>query len=179
MEVKNSSGYFKDPATFEDLSSDMPREVVCSVTEEGKFIWPQVRVSDGSLVKIVYKYFTDEEKQLYKEYRSHDGKRTVTRTKKQKSFNLSTTSKADEPVNNPTDEPTDEIIYDTDAATSARALALIASCDRIIGCVQVAGLTYALLQCNGSNKTYYVPRALINNDEMYRLCGNEPVECCC
>ena len=174
MEVKNSSGYFKDPVTFEDLSADMPREVVCSVTDEGKFIWPQVRVSDGSLVKIVYKYFTDEEKQLYKEYRSHDGKRTVTRTKKQRSFNLSTEEK---PVEQTSDEPAiDEVVYDEDAAASQKALALIACCDRILGCSKVSNVTYALLTCNGSNKTYYVPRALISNDEMYRLCGNEVVQ---
>lgn len=176
MEVKNSSGYFKDPVTFEDLSVAMPREVVCSVTEEGRFVWPQVRVSDGSLVKIVYKYFTDEEKQLYKEYRSHDGKRTVTRTKKQKSFNLST---EEQPVIlEASDDVADEIVYDEDAAASQKSLALIACCDRILGVSKVCNVTYALLICKGSNKTYYVPRALISNDEMYRLCGNEVVQDC-
>ena len=176
MEVKNSSGYFKDPVTFEDLTVDTPRVVKCEVTAEGKFIWPQVQVSDGSLVKIVYKFFTDEEKQLYKEYRSHDGKRAVTRTKKQKSFNLNTEAEVTTQVS---DEPaTDEVVYDEDAAASQKALALIACCDRIPGCSKVSNVTYALLTCNGSNKTYYVPRALISNEEMYRLCGNETIHDC-
>lgn len=166
MEVKNSSGYFKDPVTFADLTVDMPREVAAAVTEEGKFIWPLVKVSDGSLVKIVYKLFTDEEKALYKEYRSHDGKRKTVRQSKKPEVSYS-------PSGEDISKVPDEIAYDDEAAGSAHALALIASCDRIIGVSQIAGLTYAMLTCNGSNKIYYVPRRLIDNDNMYRLSGNE------
>ena len=70
-EVANSSGFFKDPVTKEDLSVDTPRVVLCKL-ENGKFTWPCVLCSDGTqLLKIVYKYFTDEEKLLYKQYRGY------------------------------------------------------------------------------------------------------------
>ena len=65
----NSSGYFRDPTNGEDLSPDTPRVIQCEL-KDGKFVWPQVAAADGSmLLKIVYKYFTDEEKELYKQYR--------------------------------------------------------------------------------------------------------------
>ena len=57
MEVKNSSGYFKDPVTFEDFSTDTPRMVKCALSAENKFTWPMVATSNGDLVKIVYKFF--------------------------------------------------------------------------------------------------------------------------
>ena len=47
---------------------------------------------------------------------------------------------------------------------------LIASCDRILGCTYIAGMTYALLvKDNNTHKIYHVPRALIKEEDMRRL----------
>lgn len=98
----NSSGYFKDPITEEDLSPDTPRVIPCSF-ENGKFTWPCVAQSDGGqLLKIVYKYFTNEEKELYKAYRgrSPSGTERKPREPKQAKPSVAKPVKIDEP-----DEP--------------------------------------------------------------------------
>ena len=185
----NSSGYFKDPGTGEDLSVDMPRSVACEL-RDGKFIWPQVEVSTGENVKIVYKYFTDEEKQLYKEYRGRGSGSSTPRPPRQ-------TKKKGEPHLDPA---TGEVVYDEpEESTPAPVVShrkeaqpdpanaevefieggtesspatqeLIASCDRILGCTYIAGMTYVLLvKDNNTHKIYHVPRALIKEEDMRRL----------
>lgn len=181
----NSSGYFKDPGTGEDLSVDMPRSVACEL-RDGKFIWPQVEVSTGENVKIVYKYFTDEEKQLYKEYRGRGSGSSAPRQPKQP-------KKKGEPHLDP---ETGEIVYDApEESTPATPVVhkkeaqpdpadaevefvvstpatqeLIASCDRILGISQIAGISYALLvKDNNTHKIYHVPRSLIKEEDMRRL----------
>lgn len=163
MEVKNSSGYFKDPVTFEDLSPDTPRVVQCKF-ENGKFTWPMVMTSAGDPVKIVYKYFTDEEKDLYKAYRGRPvGEKKAAPVQKKAA-----------PVQKHIDteeQGTDTFINKADAACSAKSLALIKNCDQLIGCSKISGITYALLSVHGSNRTYHVPRVLISQEDMLRLCG--------
>ena len=162
----NSSGYFKDPITEEDLSPDTPRVIPCSF-ENGKFTWPCVAQSDGGqLLKIVYKYFTNEEKELYKAYRgrSPSGSERKPREPKQAKPSVAKPVKTDEP-----DEPKQVIKYAEDSATSLKTLETLAQCDRLYGVSQIAGVTYALVGATGSRVVYHIPRAYIPDAEFERL----------
>ena len=159
----NSSGYFKDPITEEDLSPDTPRVIPCSF-ENGKFTWPCVAQSDGGqLLKIVYKYFTEEEKELYKAYRgrSPSGSERKPREPKQPKAKP---VKIDEP-----DEPKQVIKYAEDSAASLETLKTLAQCDRLYGVSQIAGVTYALVGATGSHVVHHIPRACIPDAEFERL----------
>lgn len=182
----NSSGYFKDPGTGEELSVDMPRSVECEL-RDGKFIWPQVEVSTGESVKIVYKYFTDEEKQLYKEYRGRGSSEPRAPRQPRAPKNKGTphldpatgevvydepeetvTSKRVEPTMPDTNKEV-EFIGTEDCAASANTKELIASCTRLIGVSRIAGLSYALLTKDEGNKIYHVPHALLSEEDIRRL----------
>lgn len=161
----NSSGYFRDPTNGEDLTVDTPRVIQCEL-KDGKFVWPQVAASDGSmLLKIVYKLFTDEEKELYKQYRG----RSSSGEPRPKREPREPKAKVEKQVVN--DEPVEVVKYDEQSAMSADTAEIIASCDQCIGCSQIAGLTYALLSRRGSNKVYHIPRAVIPDSDFARLCG--------
>lgn len=184
----NSSGYFKDPGTGENLSVDMERSVQCEF-RDGKFIWPQVTVSTGESVKIVYKYFTDEEKQLYKEYRGRGSGSSTPRAPRQKKGEAHLDPVTGEVVYDEPEESTPaprpvrqkqeyndpanaevEFVDDGESVASENTKELIASCDRIIGCSQIAGITYALLTKDSNKyKVYHVPRALLTEEDMRRL----------
>ena len=164
----NSSGYFKDPITEEDLSPDTPRVIPCSF-ENGKFTWPCVAQSDGGqLLKIVYKYFTNEEKELYKAYRgrSTSSSERKPREPKQAKPSVAKPVKIDEP-----DEPKQVIKYAEDSATSLKTLETLAQCDRLYGISQIAGVTYALVGATGSRVVHHIPRACIPDAEFERLNG--------
>lgn len=183
----NSSGYFKDPGTGEDLSVDMERSVQCEL-RDGKFIWPQVTVSTGELVKIVYKYFTDEEKQLYKEYRGRGSGSSTPRVSKKKGTphldpatgevvydEPEESTPAPKPVrvkqeyNDPANAEV-EFVGNEESTASENTKELIASCDHIIGCSQIASITYALLtKDKAPGKVYHIPRALLTSADMERL----------
>ncbi len=179
MEYKNSNGYFKDPVTFEDLSPDTPRVVQCSIDPSGKFIWPQVVVSNGDIVKIVYKLFTDEEKDLYKQYRGRGTGESKPRAPRQVKKEMQLDPQTGELIEvmvekskSVKQKPAEmHASYDIEAVASAQTLAVIANCDKLIGINQMAGITYALLCAGNSHKIYHVPRALINDTEMSRLCA--------
>ena len=187
----NSSGYFKDPGTGEDLSVDIERSVQCEL-RDGKFIWPQVTVSTGESVKIVYKYFTDEEKQLYKEYRGRGSSeprqsRAPRQSKSKGTPQLDPTTgeiiyvqdESEPATPKPRAEPVKQ--FDPEAAeveyaeqgepvSTPATQELIASCDHILGCSKIAGITYALLTKDKQpNKIYHVPKSLIKDDDMRRL----------
>lgn len=184
----NSSGYFKDPGTGEDLSVDMERSVQCEL-RDGKFIWPQVTVSTGESVKIVYKYFTDEEKQLYKEYRGRGSGSSTPRISKKKGtphldpatgevvYDEPEESTPAAPVVRKHTESADpasaEVEYvdnDVEPVASESTKQLIAECDRILGCSQIAGVTYALLiKDKAPGKVYHIPRVLLTSADMERL----------
>lgn len=184
----NSSGYFKDPGTGEDLSVDMKRSVQCEL-RDGKFVWPQVTVSTGESVKIVYKYFTDEEKQLYKEYRGRGSGSSTSHAPRQKKGEAHLDPVTGEVVYDEPEESTPaprpvrqkqeyndpanvevEFVDDGESVASENTKELIASCDRIIGCSQIAGITYALLTKDSNKyKVYHVPRALLTSADMERL----------
>lgn len=162
----NSSGYFKDPITEEDLSPDTPRVIPCSF-ENGKFTWPCVAQSDGGqLLKIVYKYFTNEEKELYKAYRgrSPSGSERKPREPKPARPSVAKPVKIDEP-----DEQKQVIKYTEDSAASLDTLKTLAQCDRLYGVSQIAGVTYALVGATGSHVVHHIPRACIPDAEFERL----------
>ena len=162
----NSSGYFKDPITEEDLSPDTPRVVPCSF-ENGKFTWPCVAQSDGGqLLKIVYKYFTDEEKELYKAYRGRSSSGTERKPREPKPREPKPVKpvKTDEP-----DEPKQVIKYTEESAASLETLQVLAQCDRLYGVSQIAGITYALVGATGSRVVYHIPRSCIPDAEFERL----------
>ncbi len=148
--VANSNGYFKDPVTKQDLSVNMPRVIKAGIEDSGKFIWPQVQVSNGAVVKIVYKYFTEEEKQIYKQYRAL-GKSKV---------HVPAPVVKEQVVKASPVEGHSQVKYDNNAACSAHSAALIKECE-MIGTEQIAGLTYAKLIKDNPNKIYYVPRAFV------------------
>lgn len=167
----NSSGYFKDPITEEDLSPDTPRVIPCSF-ENGKFTWPCVAQSDGGqLLKIVYKYFTDEEKELYKAYRGRSSSGTERKPRepkqpKQPKQQKVKTVETDEP-----DKPKKVVKYSEESAASLETLQTLAQCDRLYGVSQIAGITYALVGATGSNVVHHIPRSCIPDAEFERLNG--------
>lgn len=160
----NSSGYFRDPTNGEDLSVDTPRAVPCSF-ENGKFTWPMVLTSDGEqLIKIVYKLFTDEEKDLYKAYRGRSGSssgHSQVRTKREPKPKAEPKS----------EEPIQVIKHDPDSAVTLKTLETLAQCDRLYGISQIAGITYVLCGSYGSSAVHHIPRALVPDEEFDRLCG--------
>ena len=164
-EVANSSGYFKDPVTKEDLSVDMPRAAEPTMEE---WTWPLVTASDGTQIKIVYAYFTDFEKQCYKAYRARGSASSSSAPKEPKPKADKPAVKKDKPVVKPIeDEPGEAVISEDDRM-------IVANCDKLIGTNQIAGITYALLIRNSNPSViYHVPRCLINDEDMYRLCNGE------
>jgi len=172
-EVANSSGYFKDPVTKEDLSVGMPR--VAEPTME-EWTWPLVAASDGSQIKIVYAYFTDFEKQCYKAYRARGSASSNGTPKEPKPKADKLAVKAErKPVVKPLD---DEAIEEGPIAVSEDTALIIANCDKMIGVNQIAGISYALLiRSNNPRTIYHIPRSLIKEEDMYRLCnGMTPEE---
>lgn len=160
-EVANSSGYFKDPVTKEDLSVDTPRVVSCKL-ENGKFTWPCVLCSDGTqLLKIVYKYFTDEEKQLYKQYRGYG----ESRPREPKQSKVQTVKQTPEI---PIEEKT-LVKFDSKAAVSAETAKQIAASDRLVGVANIGGLVYALLTRRDARTVYCIPKAMLSPEDLRRL----------
>lgn len=160
----NSSGYFKDPITEEDLSPDTPRVIPCSF-ENGKFTWPCVAQSDGGqLLKIVYKYFTEEEKELYKAYRGRSSSGSERKPRKPKPKPKSEL----EPETNELEKCV--VKYNEDCVASGNTEEIIAMCDILLGVSQIDGIFFALLSKRNSNTIYHVPRSLISDADFDRLC---------
>lgn len=156
-EVQNSSGYFKDPITKEDLSVDTPRVIPASL-ENGKFQWPMVLSSDGDqLLKIVFRYFTDEEKRLYNEYR---GRPTSSERQPKKTVEI---QQEDEP------EPTVVTYTEDNTDDPLSILMLLAQCDTQYGVSFINGQMYCLVGKRGTGKYYHIRRELIPDDEWHRI----------
>lgn len=158
----NSSGYFKDPVSGEDITPDTPRAVEAAL-EGSKFVWPCVMRSDGEqLLKIVFRAFKPEEKALYNQYRGRSPSGREPKPIKKEQVN--------KPVS---DEPVQVVKHTEDSAAALKTLETLAQCDRIYGVSQIAGVTYVLCG-NGGNVIHHIPRACIPDDEFERL--NEGVE---
>lgn len=163
----NSSGYFRDPVSGEELSVDTPRVIPCSL-ENGKFTWPCVACSDGSqLLKIVYKYFTEEEKDLYKQYRG----RSSSGSSERKPREAKPKATVKPTVNEVPIDERELVKFSPDCVMNNDTREILDKCDQIIGISQIAGLTYALCTASNSNKIYHIPRALIPDADFNRMFG--------
>ena len=164
----NSSGYFRDPTNGEDLSPDTPRVIQCEL-KDGKFVWPQVAAADGSmLLKIVYKYFTDEEKELYKQYRGRGSSSGETRTR-------SPSAKPKETVYKPVEKETPIlertlVSYNESDTSSKSTDEMIAESDTCFGVANIGGLLDALIGKRDGRVIYHIPRSLIPNNIFDMFC---------
>lgn len=169
-EVANSSGYFKDPITKEDLSVDTERVVKCEL-KDGKFIWPCVLSSDGNqLLKIVYKYFTDEEKDLYKQYRGRPSGGEPRQRKPKEPKESKPKEVKEEQVTLRSEEPPVVIKHSDESAASLQTLMLLAECDTCYGVSVISGIMYGLVGKKNDNKIHHIPRSCIPDEEWDRLC---------
>ena len=171
--VANSSGYFKDPVTKEDFSVDTPRVVECKL-ENGKFTWPMVMTSAGDPVKIVYKYFTDEEKNLYKAYRGRPSTGTTVRKPVEKRIPVTEEEEEDDDDSDDEYTPTPNVIHEEVKYKPGNAMAktteeLLNKCDTFLGCSFLAGITYAVFSIKGSKQQYHIPRSLIPDSFMNKF----------
>lgn len=164
-EFHNSTGYFKDPGTGQDLTGDEPRAATCHPGEP--FNWPMITLSDGNIVKLCSRLWNAGEKQCYKEYRN--GGTCVKSERKPKAEKQ---VKQTEQKNNNELEPERQVVkYSEECAASAKDLAAIAECDCCLGVSQIAGITYALVTKRGSKAIYHVPRCVIPDAEFNRICS--------
>lgn len=158
-EVANSNGFFKDPATRQDLTGNERRVVECSIDDNGKLIWPQVQFSDGSVGKIVFRLWTAEEKTVYKRYRQLGKERAP---------------KAVEPVQEgghpQVDETDEDIEYGQGGSVpAASTLEYIKSCDWHLGVWMFDGITFDLLGKKNARSYMPVARSVIPMEERRRL----------
>lgn len=158
-EVANSNGFFKDPVTKQDLTGNEPRVVKCEIDDHGKLIWPQVKFSDGSCGKIVYKLWTQEEKQLYKIYREGSKARTHSQVKEE---TQEEEAKEEHPV------IVREKCYIPDTAAQS-TLDYIKACDKSYGVWLFDSITYDLLGSSKSHSYVPIPRSLIPAADRLRL----------
>lgn len=167
--VANSSGYFKDPVTKEDFSIDTPRVVECKL-ENGKFTWPMVMTSTGDPVKIVYKYFTDEEKNLYKAYRGRPSTGTTVRKQVEKRIPVTDDGDVEDTPTPNAIQKVDEVKYKPGSAMSKTTEAILNECDTFLGCSFMAGITYAIFTIKGSREQWHIPRSIIPDSYMSKFC---------
>lgn len=162
-EVANSGGFFKDPKTKLDLIGSEKRVIQCSIDDNGKFIWPQVQFSDGSVGKIVYKLWTAEEKAIYKQYRANGKQRIKLAHVKQEVKQVST----EQTVTHSQVEEYKEPAFGS--VTSGSTLAYIRNCDVHLGVWIWDKVLYDLLSVKGSNSYMPIPRSLIPKEDRERL----------
>lgn len=160
-EYHNSTGYFKDPSTGQDLTGNEERIVTCKSGEP--FAWPMIALSDGSVVKLCSRLWSVNEKQCYKEYRN--GGTSVKAERKPKELKSKPEPKV-ESVNDP-----DIVIkHNKNSSTSLQTLALLAECDECWGVSYISGIMYGLVSKHGSNKVHHIPRSCIPDAEWDRIC---------
>lgn len=160
--VMRSGAYFKDPGNMQPLTGKEPRVIECRITEDGKFVWPQVRFSNGTVGKIVYSLYTVEEKAIYKQYRSQGIKREKPVIKQAVVKETIDNNEID------TVQQYHEPNYE-DSVASATTLAYIKNCDRHIGVLIFDGNIYDNITATGSKQYMPVPRSLIPKEDRERL----------
>ena len=154
--------YFKDPGTLQLLTGNEPREVECHLTGDGKFVWPQIKLSNGTVGKLVYSLWTAEEKATYKQYRAKGPSAKKEKSAVRKESIITDTSDTEEPVK--AKEPN----Y-TGSTASGKMLAYIRNCDKVLGTWNMDGTIHDLLTIEGSNSYMPVPRCLIPKEDRIRL----------
>lgn len=156
-----SGVYYKDPGTKELLTGSEERATQCCISDAGKFIWPQVKFSDGSVGKILYSLWTSEEKEIYKQYRSGG-----TAKKQQASV------KPDEvhvQLAKATVHQYEDVTHSQVSVPSGSILEYISKCTEHLGVWIFENRAYDLLAVKGTNSYMPVPRVLIPAADMQRL----------
>lgn len=161
-----SGAYYKDPGTKELLTGHEERAVQCCISEAGKFIWPQVKFSNGSTGKILYSLWTSEEKEIYKQYRS-GGASKVAAAKQQVHTELAVKQLIQE---KPFVHQYGAAHYQVDESiASGNTLEYINKCNEHLGTWIFENKIYDLLTIKGTNAYIPIPRALIPLSARERL----------
>lgn len=147
--------YFKDPGLGADLSPATERVKKCELTSEGKFIWPRVIVNGGEEVKIAFRLFTDEEKQIYKQYRNRGKAQVPKQEEIQGAHSHVEAAKVSMPV--------------LGSAPAGSTLAWIRNCDKVYGVWLFDNVTYDLLGMEGYSGYQPIARSLIPREDRERL----------
>lgn len=162
-DVANSSGFFKDPGTRLPLTGNEERVVKCELLDNGKLIWPQVRFSDGTQGRIVFRLWTAEEKVLYRKYRGIGAFAEKEKLIKERTHPQVVREDGVE---------IDTYAHFTDDGQSTPAqstLDFIKRCDTWLGPWDFDGILYDLLQKKGDRGYRPVPRCLVPQEDRKRL----------
>ena len=161
----NSTGYFRDPGTEQNLMGNEERIVTCKSGEP--FAWPMIALSDGSVVKLCSRLWNSDEKQCYKEYRNGG-----TSVKSERKYKEPKPKQKEEPVQE-YKEPEEQIVvkHSEESCASFKTLALLAECDTSYGVSFISGIMYGLVGKRGDNKIHHIPRSCIPDAEWERLNG--------
>lgn len=162
-----SGAYYKDPGTKELLTGREERAIQCCISDEGKFIWPQVKFSNGSSGKILYSLWTTEEKEIYKQYRSGGP------AKKQqvvvKPAEQQVVVKPAEQQVRITVHQYEGAAHSQESVPSGNTLEYISKCNEHLGVWIFENQLYDLLTIKGTNAYVPVSRALIPSADRERL----------
>ena len=158
--VANSNGFFKDPVTKKDLTGNEERVIACTIDNTGKLIWPQVKFSDGSVGKIVYKLWTPAEKAIYKLYREQG---------KQHSRPIQTKQPVPHETSNVSPLKTTFSVPSSDSIATPNLLAYIRNCDQHLGVWFLHGIIHDLLSIKGDKYYTVIARSLIPKEDRERL----------
>ena len=161
----NSTGYFRDPGTEQDLTGNEERIVTCKSGEP--FAWPMIALSNGDVVKLCSRLWNADEKQCYKEYRNGG-----TSVKSERKLKEPKPKQKEETVQE-YKEPEEQIVvkHSEESCASLNTLVLLAECDTIYGVSFIKGITYGLVGKRGDTKVHYIPRSCIPDAEWERLNG--------
>ena len=156
-----SGAYYKDPGTKELLTGREERAVQCRISDEGKFIWPQVKFSNGSAGKILYSLWTPEEKEIYKQYRSGG-------TARKQQPAAQSAIEAEQSVKVVVHQY-EGAAHSQESVPSGNTLEYISKCNKHLGVWIFENQLYDLLTIKGTNAYVPVPRALISLAARERL----------
>lgn len=174
-EVANSNGYFKDPGTRQPLTGMEERVVKCELLPNGKLIWPQIKFSDGTQGKIVYKLWNAEEKEIYKRYRNNGKPAVVPAPARVEPLRHAESVRAPEVTEKWTDrrvlsgELTHPQVDYENSTPSASTLRCISECDEWLGPWEFDGILYEQLRKKGDKAINFVPRCLIPEKDRRRF----------
>lgn len=157
--------YFKDPGSGADLSPATERVKKCELTSEGKFIWPRVLVNGREEVKIAFRLFTNEEKQIYKQYRNR-GKAQASKQEENREIQGAHSHVESVHLNVEAAKVSMPVLG---SAPAGSTLAWIRNCDKVYGVWLFDNVTYDLLGMEGYQGYQPIARSLIPREDRERL----------
>lgn len=160
LDCIKSGAYYKDPGTKELLTGHEERAIKCCISEAGKFIWPQVKFSNGSTGKILYSLWTSEEKEIYKQYRSGGAAKSAPPEQQ------ITQEVHEKPVVHQYEAAHSQV---DESIASGNTLEYISKCNEHLGVWIFENKIYDLLTVKGTSAYVPVPRALIPPSARERL----------